>query len=343
MNELEQRIHAEIAEKGPIPFSRFMERALYEPDLGYYETQREVGRSGDFYTSVSVGSLYGQLLAFQFADWLSDIEGPVQLVEVGAHDGRLSRDVLAYLRDWRPELYERCELILWETSAKHRQWQEVVLVDYLEKIQWAPKLESFNGVFYCNELLDACPVERLIWEGKAWWLSVVESDGQSFAWGKRRVSDVVLSEGQSPEEGTIFTVGDYGVWQTVCKSLKRGRALVVDYGMSEQDFFDPPRENGTLRGYHQHRMIDNVLTNPGEVDITASVNFTKVERMADAHGLEISPLTRQSQYLVGLFERTLQRSELFPEWTPERTRQFQTLVHPEHLGHSFKILECRRP
>lgn len=59
MNELEQRIHAEIAEKGPIPFSRFMERALYEPDLGYYETQREVGRSGDFYTSVSVGSLMG--------------------------------------------------------------------------------------------------------------------------------------------------------------------------------------------------------------------------------------------------------------------------------------------
>lgn len=343
MNELEQRIHAEITENGAIPFSRFMERALYEPDLGYYETQREVGRSGDFYTSVSVGSLYGELLAFQFADWLSDIEGPVQLVEVGAHDGRLARDVLAYLRDWRPELYERCELILWETSAKHRQWQEVVLVDYLEKIQWTPKLESFNGVFYCNELLDACPVERLIWEGDAWWLSVVESDGQSFAWGKRRGPDGGLSEGQSPEEGTIFTVGDYGVWQTVCKSLKRGRALVVDYGMSEQDFFDPPRENGTLRGYQQHRMIDDVLANPGEVDITASVNFTKVERMADAHGLEISPLTRQSQYLVGLFERTLQRSELFPEWTPERTRQFQTLVHPEHLGHSFKVLECRRP
>ena len=116
MNELEQRIHAEIAEKGGIPFSRFMERALYEPGLGYYETQREVGRSGDFYTSVSVGSLYGELLAFQFADWLVEIDGPVQLVEAGAHDGRLAKDVLTYLRDWRPELFERCELILWEPS-----------------------------------------------------------------------------------------------------------------------------------------------------------------------------------------------------------------------------------
>ena len=71
-----------------------------------------MGRSGDFYTSVSVGSLYGELLAFQFADWLVEIDGPVQLVEAGAHDGRLAKDVLTYLRDWRPELFERCELIL---------------------------------------------------------------------------------------------------------------------------------------------------------------------------------------------------------------------------------------
>lgn len=343
MNELEQRIHAEIAEKGSIPFSRFMKLALYEPGLGYYETQREVGRSGDFYTSVSVGSLYGELLAFQFGDWLSEIEGPVQLVEAGAHDGRLSRDVLTYLRDWRPEIFDRCELILWETSAKHRQWQEVVLADFSNKVRWSAELESFSGVFFCNELLDACPVERLIWVDNEWWLSVVDSDGQSFSWGKRRAVDVGLIEEQSPEEGAVFTVGDYEMWNTVCKSLQHGRALVVDYGMLEHEFFDPPRENGTLRGYCQHRRVDDVLANPGEVDITASVNFTKVERMAVERGLEIAPLTRQSRYLVRLFERILQRPEMFPEWTPERTRQFQTLVHPEHLGHSFKVLECCRP
>ena len=113
--------------------------------------------------------------------------------------------------------------------------------------------------------------------------------------------------------------------------------------MREREFFDPARENGTLRGYRGHRMVDDVLDDPGEVDITASVNFTRVERMAEVGGLEVAPLERQSQYLVRLFEQTLERPELFPEWTPERTRQFQTLVHPEHLGHSFKVLECRRP
>ena len=343
MNELEQRIHAEIAEKGGIPFSRFMERALYEPGLGYYETQREVGRSGDFYTSVSVGSLYGELLAFQFADWLAEIDGPVQLVEAGAHDGRLAKDVLTYLRDWRPELFKRCELILWEPSKTHRQWQGSELAEFVDKVKWVAELESFNGVFYCNELLDACPAERLIWKDDAWWLSLVESDGQSFGWGMRPGGKVKLGDQLTPEEGAIFTVGDYGVWQAVCNSLKRGQALVVDYGMTEREFLDPPRENGTLRGYHRHRMVDDVLTNPGEVDITASVNFTRVERIAEAIGLGVVPLTRQSQYLVSLFDKTLQWPKLFPEWTPDRTRQFQTLVHPEHLGDSFKVLECSRP
>ena len=218
MNELEQRIHAEIAEKGGIPFSRFMERALYEPGLGYYETQREVGRSGDFYTSVSVGSLYGELLAFQFADWLVEIDGPVQLVEAGAHDGRLAKDVLTYLRDWRPELFERCELILWEPSKIHRQWQGSVLAEFVDKVKWVAELESFNGVFYCNELLDACPAERLIWKDDAWWLSLVESDGQSFGWGMRPGGKAELGDQLTPEEGAIFTVGDYGVWQAVCNS-----------------------------------------------------------------------------------------------------------------------------
>ena len=250
---------------------------------------------------------------------------------------------MAYLRDWRPELFERCELVLWEPSEIHRQWQGSVLAEFVDKVKWVAELESFNGVFYCNELLDACPVERLIWEDDAWWLSVVKSDGQSFGWGMGPGGKAELGDQLTPEEGAIYTVGDYGVWQAVCNSLKRGQALVVDYGMTEREFLDPPRENGTLRGYHRHRMVDDVLANPGEVDITASVNFTRVERIAEAIGLEMVPLTRQSQYLVSLFEQTLQWPELFPEWTPDRTRQFQTLVHPEHLGHSFKVLECSRP
>ena len=343
MNELEQRIHTEIAANNGISFSRFMAMALYEPGLGYYETQREVGRGGDFFTSVSVGQLYGQLLAFRMADWLEDIQGDVQLVEAGAHDGRLAKDVLSYLRQWRPEVFARCELVLWEPSAIRRQWQEETLSEFKDRVRWVDALGPFRGAFYCNELLDACPVERLVGHEGRWVESRVVSNGKSFEWilGDEAIGDL---PGDGPvKEGTVVVCGDYSVWEQICGSMIEGRALVADYGMTEMEFLDPPRVNGTLRGYRQHRLVEDVLQSPGEIDITASVNFTKVKQIAGRNGLQVQPLTRQAQYLVSIFEQTLQRPEQFPEWGAERTRQFQTLIHPEHLGHSFKMLECRRP
>ena len=119
--------------------------------------------------------------------------------------------------------------------------------------------------------------------------------------------------------------------------------MVVDYGMSGMEFFDPPRTNGTIRGYHHHQKVDDVLQNPGKIDITASVNFSAVDQIAKSAGLTTAPLAGQAQFLVNIFEQTLQMPEQFPKWTTERTRQFQTLVHPEHLGHAFKVLECWRP
>ena len=344
MNELEHRIHTEIAEKGGIPFSRFMELALYEPGLGYYETHREIGRKGDFYTSVNVGSVFGEMLGFQFASWLQEIEGNVQLVEAGAHDGRLAGDIMTYLRDWQPEFYSRCELILWESSNIHRNWQQETLSAFDGKVRWVELLEPFRGVFFCNELLDACPVERLTWEAGGWEQGFVKSKAESFVWVNQSAEAVKgWLKSVTPPDRAVYALSDYAPWQNVCESLQQGRAVVVDYGMSGMEFFDPPRKNGTIRGYHHHQKVDDVLQNPGNIDITASVNFSAVEQIATSAGLTTASFARQAQFLVNIFERTLKMPEQFPEWTPDRTRQFQTLVHPEHLGHSFKVLECWRP
>ncbi len=352
MNELEQRIHNEIAEKDGIPFSRFMEMALYEPGLGYYETHRDVGRGGDFYTNVSVGSLFGELLAFQFADWLAEIDGPVQLVEAGAHDGQLARDVLTYLRDWRPEIYERTDLVLWEPSSLHREWQAETLCDFEGKVKWSTEGDAFRGVFYCNELLDACSVDRYVWnqEQQSWNLSVVHSNEGNFEWGELEPPQFGLLlelEGEIALEeipdGFVYVSGDYEIWKSVSDALKEGRALAVDYWTSPKQAIEVPTKNGSLRGYCQHHLVENVLERPGQIDITASVNETLLNSKTICGGLERKPLARQSSFLVGILEQTMKRPEQFPEWTDERTRQFQTLVHPEHLGHTFKVLECWRP
>lgn len=188
-------IRAEILAQGPLAFARFMEIALYAPQTGYYERQREnVGRAGDFYTSVSTGELFGELLAFQFANWLSELpkngQCPVQIVEAGAHDAKLARDILSWLRSHRPELFSRLEYCVLEPSPVRQSWQQETLKDFAN-VRWidAPLATlpgRFNGVLFGNELLDAFPVHRYGWDAaaKKWFEWAVTLDGEAFVWTK---------------------------------------------------------------------------------------------------------------------------------------------------------------
>ena len=347
MNELEQRIHEEIATNGVISFSRFMDRALYESGLGYYEQQRNVGREGDFYTSVSVGSVFGELLGFQFAEWLKKLDGPLQLVEAGAHEGRLANDILGYLRDWQPEIYGRVTFIILEPSQIHQHWQEEVLASHAGKIQWATEIpESIYGVFFCNELLDACPVNKFEWDTETQtWIEcgVGESNGQ-LEWRRMEsVGDKWNIESELPNgAGMIHAPTLAPFWNDVCFAVRKGRTVAIDYFLEEADFFNPPRPHGTLRAFHQHHQADDLLANVGEQDLTASVNLSELRFAAKTSGVDSKAVSTQAQWLVKIFEETLQETNVFPEWTSERTRQFQTLVHPEHLGRAFQVFECQR-
>jgi len=347
MNELAELIRREIRKNGVISFHRFMEMALYEPGLGYYETHRDIGRHGDYYTSVSVGKLFGELLGFQFAQWLAPLEGEVQLLEAGVHDGQLAKDILNYLRNWQPEIYERTTLVLLEPSQIHRQWQTETLVNHAAKVKWrGEESEPFRGVFYCNELLDAFPAHKLEWDAAAqsWFeCGVGESDGQ-FEW--RRMDEVKDNWNAGPElpdgSGMIHVPDHAPFWNGVCNNLREGRAVAFDYFLEEEEFFTPTRPHGTLRAYHAHQHSDDLLANVGEQDITASVNLAELKFAVKASGVNGSAVSSQANFLVHIFEQTLEHPGQFPEWSPERTRQFQTLVHPEHLGRAFKVLEYWR-
>ena len=149
-----------------ISFARFMDLALYCPNSGYYEqTERRIGRTGDFFTSVSVGPLFGRLLAFQFAHWLEAL-GACEVTEAGAHNGQLAADILGWLRQARPRLFQQLRYRIIEPSASRRDWQQTKLADFAGQVEWAedlPRLpaRSWDGVMFANELLDAFPVHRL--------------------------------------------------------------------------------------------------------------------------------------------------------------------------------------
>ncbi len=356
MKMLAELIQREIVARGGIlPFVRFMELALYCPKLGYYETNKDsVGRGGDFYTSVSVGNLFGELLAFQFAEWLGELkvtEEKLKIVEAGSHNGQLAKDILSWLQLNRPNLFTQIDYYIIEPSESRRQWQQETLKECAGKVHWFSsfedsRLQSIKGVIFSNELLDAFPVHRLGWDASKgkWFEWGVKVAGEKFAWAKMENGSSIAPELPSlllevlPDNFTIETnPAAESWWRLAAKSLHRGKLMTADYGLAEEEFFLPSRKNGTLRAYAGHRFADDLLANPGEQDITAHVNFSAIQRAGEVAGLKTELFSSQARFLAQVLQKTMKDSS-FGEWTSTRGRQFQTLTHPEHLGRAFNVL-----
>ena len=353
------QIRNEIAESGAIPFARFMALALYCPDCGYYEKEKDtLGQRGDFYTSVSVGSLFGELLAYEFAQWLQELpmaDGRLRIVEAGAHDGKLARDIAGWLCHHRGQLFERVEYLIIEPSTRRQAWQRETLKEFGSKVRWSRDLSTsapstICGVIFSNELLDAMPVRRLGWDAKRreWFEWGVAFDRDQFVWARMPAilepSSLVFYPSRDlanvlPDGFTTEVCPDADVWwRLAARALRHGKLLTLDYGLGAEEFFTPQRANGTLRACHRHRFVDDVLANPGEQDLTAHVNFTAIQRAGEAVGLKTEALVSQAKFLTGIAQRAWAEGSDFGSWTQERTRQFQTLTHPDHLGRPFKVL-----
>lgn len=358
VHDLTARIAEDIrAVGGAIPFARFMEQALYEPDLGYYERGRNaVGRRGDFYTSVSVGSLFGELLAFHLAERLTTLpschasEGRLQIVEAGAHDARLTRDILTFLRETRPEFAGRIAYWLVEPSANRQEWQRETLADWADDVRWFASLDELppvNGIILSNELLDAFPVHRLGWDAGAhrWFEWGVGLGDGAFDW--QRLPHPKVAVPDLPAELLALLPDGFTTevcptaeawWRRAAARLATGWLLTADYGLEAPEYFLPQRAQGTLRAYAQHRRSDDLLAEPGRQDLTAQVNFTAIQDAGAAAGLSTDFFGSQRRFLTGIFADTQRQGAPFPAWTSPRVRQFQTLTHPEHLGRAFSVL-----
>jgi SAM-dependent MidA family methyltransferase len=381
----------EIGVRGAITFARFMELALYCPNCGYYEKEKDIiGRRGDYYTSVSVGSLFGELLAFQFAEWMKTPQESqayggageakaVRIVEAGAHDGALARDILVWLRQHRPSLYQALEYWIVEPSERRRTRQQQTLHEFGDQVRWVAGLAELRTgaesslplahsrcVFFSNELLDAMPVHRLGWDAKAgaWFEWGVTLQAGRFVW--TRMISPEPGSGEKPATAPYVTshplmsvdsrllaslpdgftiewspaAEDW--WQSAGLAMGCGTLLTIDYGLTAEELLAPERKAGTLRGYHGHRLTGDVLASPGEQDLTAHVNFSALRAAGESVGLRTEALLTQAQFLAAIAARTWADEGSFGKWTPERRRQFQTLVHPEHLGRSFRVLAQSR-
>jgi len=356
-NEL---IREEICKKGVLTFARFMELALYCPETGYYETDMaKVGRGGDFITSVTVGPLFGELLAFQFAEWLEASGGPPEgvLVEAGAHDGRLAADLLAWFRGHHPECFRELKYWILEPSLTRRRWQQATLQEFATNVCWAADFseltaaaggEKIQGVIFSNELLDAFPVHRYGWDKARteWFEWGVGVEGGRLVWARLDNQDfhpagadllAVLPDGYTVETSPAAS----SWWREAASRLGRGRLLTIDYGLTAEEIFSPSRCQGTLRAYSRHRVTDDLLADPGGQDLTAHVDFSALQNGGSALGLTTESFSTQAKFLTTILGRA-QAAGALGSWDRARTRQFQTLTHPEHFGRAFRVLVQNR-
>jgi SAM-dependent MidA family methyltransferase len=380
LTQLVEIISTEIKKRGAISFEEFMRLALYCPVYGFYEKEKDrIGRHGDFYTSVSVGKLFGELLAFQFAEWLVECQSgtlPVQIVEAGAHRGDLARDILTWLRDHRPELFQRLQYIVLEPSAVRQKWQAATLSGFCDKVIWLSRIthhaSRFEGIIFANELLDAMPVRRFGWDAKqkSWFeWGVTFKDGK-LAWTHldcsrpREEADAANDCGSLPPDvsgylksaaspsfeanedllavlpdGFTFEICPEAQlwWQAAARALECGKLMTIDYGMTMDQLISPERINGTLRGYYRHHPTSELLANPGDQDLTAHVNFSMLIAAGEASSLRTETFETQAQFLSKVFLQA-QKTEPNGKQNLVPGRQFQTLTHPDHLGHSFRVL-----
>jgi SAM-dependent MidA family methyltransferase len=354
VNFLRQKIEQEIREHGPIPFSRYMEMCLYEPELGYYSRNAEqFGKAGDFYTSSDVHAVFGRLLARQFDEMWRALGSPahVEVIELGPGRGLFAQDVLDWSEKKFPDFFHASRYVLIESSPALRARMSENLAQRFEsgKAEFATfdslKIGAGPAIVFANEFFDALPVEILSAEGSV----RIDARGGHFVetWAKASPEEFELldrysvhPESDDNEERVEVPLAAQQFMSRIA-SIHRGFFIAIDYGYTREEQL-AGRHRGTIKGLRQHSISANPYEAPGEQDITADVNFTVLAAAAEKQGMHAHRLVTQSQFLMGIGEAN-QFADAFEECRLPQERakvalQLKHLVTPAGMGESFHVL-----
>ncbi len=344
---LSELIRRDISSQdGWIPFSRFMELALYAPGLGYYTAgARKFGEAGDFTTAPELSALFGRTLAKQLIEVMQ--ASTPHILELGAGSGKLAVDILTELekRNTLPESYS-----ILEVSADLRERQQALIQERLphlaQKVTWLDVLpDHISGAVIGNEVLDALPVHLVYWSEGRILERGVSSSGATFAWQDRIPENVALLDIAK----TLTVPDDYlsevslaarGLIASLSERMQKGAMLFIDYGFGSAEYYHPQRSRGTLMCHYRHHSHDDPFYLLGLQDITAHVDFTAIAESAIDHGAHFLGYTSQAHFLINNGV-----TDLLSEVSPEDVRayaplssQLQKLTSPAEMGELFKVI-----
>ena len=333
-----------VSRKKAVTFAEFMELALYWPQGGYYSSGQPFGRLGDYFTSPCVHPVFGTLLMRQFKEiWVGlGRPNPFLLVEIGGGNGLLASDVLRSAKEESPEFLECLRYVLIDPSSLRGVEDDlgVELRNHITRIiSSVIPIHEFSGCVFCNELIDAFPVHRVVSQnGKLYEIYVSLDEHGNFTERvglpstpllEARLSSlgVDLSEGYKTEINLRVTE-----WLGELASVfARGVFLLIDYGYDAGTFYSKERKQGTLQYYHNHAIVNDPYHFVGKQDMSAHVDFTTLQQTAQSNGFTILGSATQQHFLYNLgfshFIDYLSRNNMY-----QTKHDVETLVDPEGLG-----------
>jgi SAM-dependent MidA family methyltransferase len=373
VNLLRQKIEQEIREHGPVPFSRYMELCLYDPEFGYYSrNSMQFGKAGDFYTSSDVHSVFGRFLARQFEEMWRVLGLPehIEIVELGPGRGLFAQDVLSWSERKFPEFFRALHYVLVERSpalcarisstlGRHFEAGKANLCGSEFPSQWGgkgttsvvPAKQDRNwaltpevpSIVFANEFFDALPVEILSPEGSM----RIGVHGAHFieSWVPASPEELEFLDRFSvhpePNERVEAPLLAQEHMECTAANIGRGFMVAIDYGYTREEQL-AGRHRGTVKAIRQHAISASPYEAPGEQDITADVNFTALTAAVEKHGMAAQKLITQSQFLMGIGEAN-QFADAFedcrlPQERAKRAMQLKHLVTPAGMGESFQVL-----
>ncbi|WP_206862395.1 class I SAM-dependent methyltransferase [Lysobacter changpingensis] len=354
---LGELIRAQIADNGgAIPFSRFMELALYAPGFGYYSAgASKFGESGDFVTAPELGPIFAACVADSVAPVFRQIGPQARFLELGGGTGAFAEVALKRLMelDALPDRY--CIL---EPSAqlRHRQrerLQKRLVPPLFELVEWldGPFNDEWDGVLFANEVIDALPTPRFAIEaGEVYEEHVAIEAGELVR--VLRPADAFLGNAVRHLERQLGREFEHGYrsealpqlpyWvQAVSGGMRSGAMLFVDYGYPRGEYYQPDRSDGTLRAFYRHRMHGEPLRWPGLQDLTASVDFTALAEAGVAAGFDFAGYCSQASFLLGNgLAGVLERIERIADQGErmKRTQEVKRLTLPSEMGERFQVM-----
>ncbi len=338
---------------GWLPFSTYMELALYAPGLGYYSAgARKLGPEGDFVTAPEMSPLFGKVLARQVSALFESL--PRILLEIGAGSGALAASLLEELQalGTPPDQY-----FILELSADLRQRERDTLAarvpHLLDRVIWLSELpHTFSGVVIGNEVLDAMPIEVFRITDHEVEQAGVAITEEAFGWSFRNAPDTLAGTvtplGLAPGYRSEVSFAASAFIASLAKSMDKGVALFIDYGFPSHEYYHPQRTTGTLMCHYRHRAHANPFFLPGLQDITAHVDFSAIARAASDNGLDILGYTTQAQFLINSGITDVLADVLNPRAAGNTaaptsaylslTNSAQRLLSPAEMGELFKVI-----